>query len=87
MRPGGQGLRPGGKGLRYWSGLADCANAVEDEIFEEEESAESEGGLARRAPFCEGGGGLSKTPAAMHRRPHFGYLRAVLELSEEDAPT
>ena len=31
-------------------GLADCATAVEDEVFEEEESAESEGGLARLVP-------------------------------------
>ena len=36
-----------GKGGRFWCGLADCAMALEDEVFEEEESAEVLGDSAR----------------------------------------
>ena len=45
-----------GKPWRFWCGLAGCAIAVEDEVFEEEESAEVEGGLARPChPVCDRG--------------------------------
>ena len=39
--------------------LTDCANPVEDEVFEEEEFAESEGGLARPC-HPDGAGGLRR---------------------------
>ena len=44
-------------------GLTECANPVEDEVFEEEESAESEGGLARPC-HPDGGGGFSPQSGA-----------------------
>ena len=44
------------KALSIGSGLADCATPVEDEVFEEEESAEVEGGPARPChPACSRG--------------------------------
>ena len=43
VNPGVKGVNPGVQGV----GSADCAKPVEDEVFEEEESAEVEGGLAR----------------------------------------
>ena len=53
---GSKALSAGSKGWRFWCGLADCAKAVEDEVFEEEESAEVEGGPARPChPACSRG--------------------------------
>ena len=47
-----RGVNPGVKG----AGPTECARPVEDEVFEEEESAESEGGLARPChPVCDRG--------------------------------
>ena len=36
---GSKPRRWGGKGWRFWCGLTECAGPVEDEVFEEEESA------------------------------------------------
>ena len=47
---GGLGGFLGSKVVRQGGGLTECAIAVEDEVFEEEESAEVEGDLARLVP-------------------------------------
>ena len=63
--------RSGSKGWRPRAGPTECARPVEDEVFEEEESAEVEGGSARHC-HPDGGGGLK--PA---ERGPGGSLRAT----------
>ena len=69
-------LRGGGKPLSFWCGLADCANAVEDEVFEEEESAESEGDSARPChPVCDRGRRIENACGASPATPiHLGVV-------------
>ena len=59
---GSKVLSPGGKGERPRAGLTECAIAVEDEVFEEEESAVVLGDSARPC-HPDGGGGFNRLRA------------------------
>ena len=59
-------------------GLADCANPVEDEVFEEEESEEVEGGLARPChPVCDRGRRI-ESRRAFRRAAFVGVHSSIL---------
>ena len=74
VNPGVKGVNPGVQGV----GLADCATAVEDEVFEEEESAESEGGPARPChPVCDRGRRIQPAEREPRRRPNGDISHAL----------
>ena len=55
-----------------------CASPVEDEVFEEEEPAEVEGGSARLChPACSRGRRIQARRAGPRRRPHGDILHAA----------